>query len=651
MSLGSNELIVLVNSTDCPDQIRTWSAAHRSSWDWIYLSDDYTNFKRWRRNLGDDFSYIRTNQELELSALRLRTPYLQWIAQLGHKHSEPAWWASRVSERNTAVSSIFEDVCRLDTVRKLLQRSNRPLLIVASSSALLQTLSQADWLKERQQILPKFTRISTILSVDFAKKFLLRSRFVLPILFVLRTYQLIKQVVHAKLARSGALPSGRANIVLMHTYLDEAAFSPDSIFRDRYFPSLEAVLQANGFVVLVLPVMFNITRSLRSAWSWTKSSPTIFVNPYKLYHFSDYIFALRVAYRTTRLPLGPLAFEGNDLTYLVRSESARTAFDVLTQILYLRLPLRLDENGINCLALIAEFENMIPEKMLIQGFRNYQPDTELIGFQHGALYPHLLCNFTPQEERDISPMYDRVVCNGTLFRDILVSGGLDPDIAVVGAALRYKHLWVKHDSSFLRSTSTSIDIFVPLPLMMPAGVELLDKLIAAFSCDTTLRVMLKAHPMSSVEALLSAAGVAALPPHFLTTKDAMNSILPRTRLMVGLSTSAMFEAVAAGVAVVRVRRETALDLDPLAFLGDFSPAVCTAAELSVEVQRLLNQSDIERGELFRTGREVLARAFHPCDEAGFKAFLPSRKANTRIGQKDGDGAEQLNRANSAMESI
>jgi hypothetical protein len=91
----------------------------------------------------------------------------------------------------------------------------------------------------------------------------------------------------------------------------------------------------------------------------------------------------------------------------------------------------------------------------------------------------------------------------------------------------------------------------------------------------------------------------------------------------------MFEAVAAGVPVVRLHRETALDLDPLAFLGDFSPSVCTAVELTEEVQRLLNLSDVERDELYREGRKLLAEAFHPCDEVGLKAFLPSR--NSTVG--------------------
>jgi hypothetical protein len=630
LSFTTPHPVLLSNTSSHPEQVRAWAAAHSSDkWDWMYLSDDYLSFRQWQTELGDAFSYIRVDRELELSAQRLKTQYLRWIAQLGKGHPEPAWWASRISERNTAISLLFENVCRLDVVRKQLQVSDRPLLIVSDSGALIDTLCQAAFLKERQHFRPKFPRVSSLLSVGFVKKLLFNQSITLPILLFLRVIQLFKQVIQAKFAGSGALPDDRTKLVLMHTYLDNATFTPDYVFQDRYFPGLDSVLKDAGFEVLVLPVMFNVNRSHWSAWSWTKSSQTHFVNPFKYYRVVDYIYALRIAYRTFRLPLGSLKFEGNDLNILVRSEARRTAFDGLAQILYLRLPLRLRENGVTCLALIAEFENMIPEKMLIQGFRDHQPNTELIGFQHGALYPHLLCNFTPREERGIAPTYDRVVCNGSLFRNILIREGLASDIAVIGGALRYKHLWTQFDLSDSRRRSISIDIFVPLPLMLPAGVELLDKLIAAFGCDTTLRVTLKAHPMSSVEAMLSAAKVVALPAHFQVSNEATNVILARTNLVVGLSTSTMFEAVAAGVPVVRLHRETALDLDPLAFLGDFSPSVCTAVELTEEVQRLLNLSDVERDELYREGRKLLAEAFHPCDEVGLKAFLPSR--NSTVG--------------------
>jgi len=620
----SQQPILLVQESSLPKLVRSWALAHHADWDWMFLSGDYLGLQRWRSGLGDCFSYISIAQELELSAQRLKKPYLRWLSQLGHNHPEPAWWASRISERNTLVSPLFENVCRLASVEELINKSCRPVLIVSDNAAMLEMLQQVDWLKGRKIFRSKFIEYFFSMSSVHLERKLLNSRYVTKLLFVFRTLQLIKHALQSKFASNGSIPSGLTNAVLLHTFVDETNFSTDFVFRDRYFPGLEEFLKRNGFEVLVLPVMFNLTRSIWNAWSWTKSSPTNFINPFTLYHFVDYIFALRTAYRTACLPIGPLRFEGNDIAPLVKAEAARTSFDSLLQILYLRLPLRLRNCGVNCLALIAEFENMIPEKMLILGFRSHQPSVELIGFQHSAIYPNLLCQYSPIEERDIAPTYDRVVCNGSRFRDVLISEGLTPDIAVVGAALRYKHLWTNDTLNGLRCQSKSIDIFVPLSMVTSASVELLDKLLIAFGSDATVCVMLKAHPMTTIDIILSASRLASLPAHFRITKDAVDSILPHTRVMVGLSTCTMFEAVAAGVPVVRVHRESALDLDPLAYLGGFSPSVRTGPELSKEVQRLLNLSDAERAELYQEGRKILAESFHPCDIDGLNAFLPSK---------------------------
>ena len=606
-----------------PEWVRAWAEARYPAWNWLFLAADYSKLQKWRAGLGSAFGQMPVNVELESAARRLKQPYLRWLAELGHRHPEPAWWASRISERNTALSPLFEDVCRLEAVRNLIRNVNGPVLVVAENPALLDTLDRADWLRSRPRFRPFFAKVPVGLPVDLARVVFRHIRYSRAVNFGLRVAQLCKMAFSARLGGMAQLPVPCVKPVLMHTYLDESAFRPDGEFHDRYFPGLAELLQKEGYQVLVLPVMFNVRRSLRQAWAWTKSSSSRFINPYALYRLADYVFALRIASRAAHLPEGPLKFEGNDLSAMVRGENERTAYSVLTSILNLRLPLRLREQGIACSALLAEFENMIPEKMLIQGFREYSPDTELIGFQHGALYPYQLCNFTPPEERDIAPIYDRVVCNGPFFRDILIAEGLAPDRAVVGAALRYRHLWSQLEVSPAERQTDTVDVFVPLPLMFTPGIELLEKLLEAFETSSSLRILLKAHPMSSIDAMLTAAGGVVLPSHFKTTCDPIGMILPRARLVVGLSTSTMLEALASGVPVIRVGQEGALMLDTLGFFDDLPPPVYSGLELAREADRLLALSAGELEKISQRGREIVAMSFRPCDELGLRTFLPA----------------------------
>ena len=87
------------------------------------------------------------------------------------------------------------------------------------------------------------------------------------------------------------------------------------------------------------------------------------------------------------------------------------------------------------------------------------PSTFVAGFQHGAMYPMLLCNFVPPRELAIAPLPDRVVCNGPAFREIVVREGLPRQRVVAGPALRYRHL---------REVATAHGdrILVPLPMML-----------------------------------------------------------------------------------------------------------------------------------------------------------------------------------------
>ncbi len=140
--------------------------------------------------------------------------------------------------------------------------------------------------------------------------------------------------------------------------------------------------------------------------------------------------------------------KGIDLTRLFKKESENTAFSSLDTLLYYRLPKRLAEAGLRINLIITEYENMINEKLLILGFRKYLPFSKVVGFQHGALYPLLLCNFVTKEESIFAPLPDRVVCNGEFFRKILVQEGLPPELATVGPALRYTYLWQDRDRIF-----------------------------------------------------------------------------------------------------------------------------------------------------------------------------------------------------------
>ena len=73
---------------------------------WIFLAQDYTEYIRWHEAMPSQLE-IKIKEELDQIAHELRKPFLDLIIELGAKFNSPAWWASRISERNTLVSPLF----------------------------------------------------------------------------------------------------------------------------------------------------------------------------------------------------------------------------------------------------------------------------------------------------------------------------------------------------------------------------------------------------------------------------------------------------------------------------------------------------------------------------------------------------------------
>jgi surface carbohydrate biosynthesis protein (TIGR04326 family) len=377
--------------------------------------------------------------------------------------------------------------------------------------------------------------------------------------------------------------------------------------------------------------MFSVRRSWRAAWEWMRHSRQQFLNPYQFFRLSDYWFTVREAWRQARMPHEAVRLGDLEVTRLFEAERDRTTFDAdaLEAILCYCLPHRLAEAGYFVDVLIDPFENMIPEKSLILGFRRYLPATMLVGFQHAALYPFMLCNFITASEAKFAPMPDRIVCNGEFFREVLVREGLPAERAVTGPSLRYGHLWQLAERPLPPRAAPAI-VFVPLPLMLPEAVELILKICRALEDLPGIRVYLKPHPMSSLKTLLKAAHLEHLPAHFEFVGGGMGEWLAQAHVAVGMSSSTVYEIVAAGVPLVVVGRETGLELNPLSWYPEWRQVYVAPEDIRAEVARWLDASPEELEAYRRRARQILTASFKQITDDTLQVFiegLPTREGN------------------------
>ncbi|HWX09383.1 MAG TPA: hypothetical protein VNY33_05345 [Gaiellaceae bacterium] len=575
---------------------------------WLFLGEDYVRLLEWQDALEPFAERLDSGALLRQAAARLRRPFLDLITELGHRYDSLAWWGSRISERNTMVSPLLLHCCYLAVGETALADVPGTLCVVSQSRAVLDSL--ADSAEHRGVRVHRLGQ-----PLPGSRRLLSSAR------IAARTARFVGGSVMRRLAASASRPPGAPPFVLLRTWVDASCFGPDGTFRDRYLDGLAPWLKERGCSVAAIPVLYNTGRSHRSAWRWLRANSLDFLDPAAHLRLTDLLFALRVARRQASMPEGPVSLDGLEVSRVFAEERERAAFDggALQGIVSYRLPRRLAERGFRPDVFVDMFENMIEEKALNLGFRRYLPDTRLVGFQHGALSPLLVSNFITAGESTFAPIPDRVVCNGESFREILVGEGLPPERAVVGPALRYAHLWAANGAS--PDGVGRAAALVSLPLELQAGVELLVKLVRAFGETQTVQVLLKPHPMSSPERLFAAARLTELPPHFELVDGGMGEWLPHAGVLISLASSTLYEALAAGVPVVVVGRESALDLNPLAWYPELAAVFSTPEEIRDETARLLSLSPDDLDAYRIRGMEILRRSFNPVTDSAMSAFV------------------------------
>jgi len=405
--------------------------------------------------------------------------------------------------------------------------------------------------------------------------------------------------------------------VVLRSYIDDACCGADGSFRDRHLPGLADWFERRGCNVWTIPVLQNVSRSYEAVWEHFRTCQQRFINPDAYFTWRDLAWTCWIGVKQVMRPTGPVRLEALDITALFDEDRLRFGFEhgALQWILMTRLPQRLRAAGLSVDLVIHPFENQIPDKSTMLGFRGAFPRARIVGYQHSTLPPMLLCLYPTAGEASFAPLPDRVVCTGRLWHDVLVRGGLAGERVRVGPALRYAHL--------RQAGATGAGapyVLVALPVEKSAAVEVLVKTIAALGGLNGLPVRVKRHPMMPEDELLRSGALAGLPANFAFVTEDLPALLPSARVLISAGSAVLLEAIAAGVPVVVVGRETALDLNPLAWLPEQKPVQRTPAGIRAATQRLWDLSAEERHQLRHRARDVLAACFSSADPSDLSAF-------------------------------
>ena len=370
-------------------------------------------------------------------------------------------------------------------------------------------------------------------------------------------------------------------------------------------------------------------RTFFSSFRWLSGSKYGFLITQNYYTFSDLIGAIRVM-KNSKWPKEERSiFCGYDLSLIFEEESSRIRFDVgaLELLMHYYILKRLKNLGVNIRKMIITFENMFPEKPVIAGMREFYPEAEVVGFQHSVLFPLLLSLYTSCNERSVLPVPDKIVCSGRSFMKILEAEGYPREVLFEGPALRFQHLLSAEPAPCCQSKNKKA-VLIALPLGQDSALELLFKSKEALdSMARSFEIIVKPHPMMGSQELKDLFNKALIDMNRYKLSDLpMGQLLSKTDVMITIASGAVYDAIASRICVIRVRRETEINLDPLDWFADnFGFVAQGPADIRDLLIRIFDMEEQESSDMLDKGVSLIKDCFSRVTEETMSAFLSGKK--------------------------
>lgn len=549
---------------------------------------------------------------LDRVAEELRRPFVEMIEGLSVRAGRNIdWWVSELASRNTYTSSLFEDCCRVEFVRRILEQNSDITEIVVPrrdlSTVLRAEAREASW----KVTIVTDRRIRAALRDGFAPF----RAYAVTLVFVV-CYRIL-----ARLLRPSRPLRVLHNAVFLDTFVLNSSFDKGS-YEDRYYRGFAGALteRERKGIVYVPTLLTSVGRSMR-IFRALRRAPENFVIKEQYLTASDYLFALSYPFRALRLRPPSTMLNSIDVTPLLRGVWYRHlgSASSVDGLLKFRFARGLKRAGVRPRLVIDWFENQIIDKGANAGFKWFYPDVPIIGYQGFFVPRHYLCMYPTQSEWDSAVLPDVVAVTGRA----LVEGrkeflqGLE---VVTAPAFRFSDVW--RDSQL--SNGKTGTVLVTLHLTTRNAVELLQAVARAASrvAPHDVRFWIKPHPGGrSCSELMERARVDGR--NFVIVETEFSDLLSQCDVVCTNTSSTGVQAVARGVPVIIVGSRTGLTQNPI---PDAAPAalwkLCyTDMELADAILEFVGRPPSIREKQVALSREFREAYFEPVTTSSVRRFL------------------------------
>jgi hypothetical protein len=249
--------------------------------------------------------------------------------------------------------------------------------------------------------------------------------------------------------------------------------------------------------------------------------------------------------------------------------------------------------------------------MLNLGISRSSSGVKTFGFQHGAMFEHLLCNYPTEVELQLGLVSEKIISNGSFFKDLMISRGLPRDRIVTGSALRYKYLYepVNNDNHMRQK-----DLLVLLPMTIPDCLDLI-KIVQDGVSELNTIIHFKPHPFSDIDFLSQQIDFSR---HFIVD-DLLGNLIFNYKVITGMTTGALLEAGLLGLKVIKIQRQLSIDFDTTFLNPDLRIQVSDSKEFQKAFVSL-NESNFDTS--VPVNMNLINGYFEPISVGGMAVFLP-----------------------------
>jgi glycosyltransferase involved in cell wall biosynthesis len=584
---------------------------------WAYLGENSLKSMAVERFFGGNGQRLETGDRLQATAESLRQPYIDYIGKLSLTYNSLEWWANSFSDKNLWYSKTFLYSCYVRLCRDLVNEDGQENLVLIGENATIRQGLLAN-LEDSSQYEKYIIETALRNRLDVITKNI--SSFITKVKFLATIVYRRLLAGSYRLKASADKPSDKTEgMTLIHSWIFDRSFDNKGEYHDIYLGDLATHLKNKGKRVVIVPYILYAS-SYRQTLKKLKQSIGNFLLPESYLKLSD---IMRIFFKTlsSRDRRAYPDLQGMKIAGIVADDIKQhlQRTDLTHNLLLYEAIKRWKRAGVNIDSLIYTYENHTWEKVYCLALREFYPSVKIIGYQHSTVPRMLLNYFFAREELPVLPFPDKVITNGRYTEKLFKESGYDPARVVRGGAIRYAGLLQK------KAIPPQRDATHPVILVTPSmdkneTVELVGKVIRAFSDKKQYKIILKFHPAFPYRFVKEKTGT--LPQHFNVSETPISELLQECNVLVYTITATSIEALALGVPVLHIKSDLTIDRDNLAdYPQDIRASASTPENIVKAVEKILKMDEAELSRKRRLWAEVVAEMFGPVDEGTFDLFL------------------------------